>query len=270
MLKIVVRIKQIPYPDTPSTAYSIDNNAKKIIIRDDVPLVINPFDENAVEAGLQLKELAGGKVTVICLATNPAPEVIRDLKHTLAMGADDAVMLDDPAFEGGDSHATAYSLAMAIKKIGEYDIILCGRQAADWDAGQVGLGIAAILDLPAVTPVRKVETKEDGIEVECIKDNGFEVQVLPLPCLVAISNEANTPRIAPLPGVIKAAKREIPVWSASDIGADLEKIGCKGAKISIHSLEIPEHKNICEIIEGEDLDEAVVNLVERLKCEKII
>ncbi len=269
MLNIVVCIKQVPYPDTPASAYSIDNNTKKINLLGDVPLVINPFDENAVEAGLQLREQTGGKVTVISLATC-ASEVIRDLKHTLAMGADDAVMLDDPAFEGGDSYATAYSLAMAIKKLGEYDIILCGRQAADWDAGQVALGIAEILDLPAVTPVRKIEAKEQCVEVECLKDNGYEVQELPLPAVIAVSNEANTPRIAPLPGVIKASKKKIPIWTASDIAADSEKIGANGAKISIHNLAIPEHDNICEFITGEDLNDAAIKLVDRLKCEKII
>lgn len=270
MLNIVVCIKQVPYPDTPASAYGINQEAKKIMLPGDVPLVVSPFDENAVEAGIQLKEQVGGKVTVISLATQPSSEVIRDLRHTIAMGADEAILLDDAAFEGGDSHATAYSLAMAIKKIGDFDVILCGRQAADWDAGQVGLGIAEILNIPAASPIRKIDAKENCVQVECIRDNGFEVQELPLPSLLAISNEANTPRIAPLPGVIKASKRKIPTWTATDIEAESNEIGLKGSYTFIHSLEIPQHEGTCEFISCEDIEEAANQLVDRLKTEKII
>ena len=270
MLNIVVCIKQVPYPDTPASVYVVDNTAKKIVLPGDVPLVISPFDENAVEAGIRLKEQAGGKVTVLSLATRAATDVIRDLRHALAMGADSAVLLDDEAFTSGDSHGTAYCLAMAIKKLGNADIIICGRQAADWDAGQTGLGIAEILNLPAATPVRKITARENRVEVECIRENGYEVQELPLPVLLAVSNEANTPRIAPLPGVIKAAKKKIPTWNAADIGADLDRVGLKGSKTAILELSIPKHEGICELIQGEGLEEAAFNLVNRLKQEKII
>ncbi len=183
--------------------------------------MISPFDENAVEAGLQLKDQVGGRLTTISLATRPADSVIRDLKQTLAMGADEAILLDDPAFAGGDSWSTAHSLAMAIRKVGEYDLILCGLQAADWDAGQVGLGIAEILGLPAATFVTRIEPGDGCVRARCIIENGYDLLELPLPCVLTVaSDEALTPRIAPLPGIIKAKKRKIPVWSASDLEAD--------------------------------------------------
>ena len=269
-MKIIACIKQVPDPETPSTEYRIDQEAKRIVLPKDVPLVISPFDANAVEAGIQLKEEIEGTLTVISLATTPTPEIIRDLRHTLAMGADQAILLDDPAFKGGDSHSTAYSLAMAIKKLGEYDLILCGRQAADWDAGQVALGIAEILGIPAATPVRKIEAGEGCIRVECIIDNGFEELELPLPSVLAVSNEANTPRIPALGGIKRAAKKEIPVWVATQIDADTARIGVSGTRTTIESLEIPQYESRCEFITGADPDEAAMRLVARLREEKII
>jgi len=186
------------------------------------------------------------------------------------MGADRAVLLCDPEFEGGDSHSTAYSLAMAIKKLAEYDLILCGRQATDWDAGQVGLGIAEILDLPAATPIRKIDAGDSSIQVECITENGYELLEMPLPSLLAVSNEANTPRLAPLRGVLTAAKQEIPTWTATDICADSTKIGARGARTSIIELDIPTHEGACEFVTGETFEEAAIKLVERLRAEKII
>ena len=269
-MNIVACIKLVPDPEVPASAYRVDQEAKRIIFPDGVSIVISPFDENAIEAGLQLKEAVGGKLTVISLATNPTPDVIRALRHTLAMGADSAFILDDSAFEGGDTHSTAYTLAMAIKKLGEYGLILCGRQAADWDAGQVGLGIAEILDIPAATPVRKIEAIDGGVRVECITEDGFQLLELPLPSVLAVSNEVNTPRLASLRGILDAAKKEITTWTATDIYADMARIGVAGARTSIVELGIPTREGICHFITGENLEEAAINLVESLRNEKII
>jgi len=269
-MNIVACIKLVTDPEAPASSYGVDNETKRITLPKEVSLVISSFDENAVEAGLQLREAVGGKLTVISLATNPAPDVIRALRHTLAMGAGSAVMLDDPAFNGGDSHSTAYTLAMAIKKLGEYDLILCGRQAADWDAGQVGLGIAEILGIPAVTPVRKIEAVDGSVRAERIIEDGYQVLELPLPSLLAVSNEINTPRLAPLRGIMDAAKKEIPTWTASDINLDVARTGALGARTSIVELAIPTYEGICQFITGENLEEAAIRLVEMLRSEKII
>jgi electron transfer flavoprotein beta subunit len=270
-MNIIACVKQVPYPDTPASAYGVDNETKRITLPEDVPLVISPFDENAVEAGLQLKDQVGGKLTVISLATRPPEVVIRDLRQMLGMGADEAILLDDPAFNGGDSWSTAYTLAMAIEKIGEYDLILCGIQAADWDGGQVALGISEILDLPAATSVTKIEPGDGCIRARRILENGHELLELPIPCVVAIAgDEALMPRIAPLPRIIKARKRKIPVWSASDIDAEMSMVGATGAKTWVKELLLPEIEGACEFMSAEDFGLAAGMLVERLKSEDII
>ncbi len=270
-MNIITCIKQVPYPDTPASAYKVDNENNKIVLPDDVPLVISPFDESAVEAGLQIKDNVGGTMTVISLATNQTESVIKDLKQTLAMGADEAVLLNDPDFAGGDSWSTAYTLAMAIKKIGQYDLILCGIQAADWDAGQVGIGIAEILGIPVAMPVTKIDPQEGRVQVEYLIDNGHEVAQLPLPCVLATaSDESLMPRVAPLPGIIKAKKRKIPVWTAADIEADTDMIGVSGAKTSVKDLNIPELEGRCEFISSENPEEAAGMLVAKLQNENII
>jgi len=270
-MNIIACIKEVPYPDVPASAYGVDASANKITLPDDVPLVISPYDENAVEAGLQIKDQVGGKLTVISLATRPVEGVIRDLRQTLAMGADEAILLDDPAFQGGDSWATARCLATAIEKIGEYDLVLCGLQAADWDAGQVGLGVAEILGLPSVSYVTKLEPAAGSVHARRIVDSGYEVLELPTPCLVTVaSDEALAPRIAPLPGIIKAKKRKIPVWSAADLGVDPSLVGAAGAKTSLDTLALPRFEGVCEFVQGDNPAQAAAKLVERLKAEKII
>ncbi len=270
-MNIITCVKQVPYPDTPASAYSVDNETKKVVLPEDVPLVISPFDENAVEAGLQIKDSTGGTVTVVSMAENPADGVIKDLKQTIAMGADEAVLLDDPAFKGGDSWSTASTLAMAIKKIGEYDLILCGIQAADWDAGQVAIGIAEIPGLPAVTSVTKIEPGDSSVKVHALIDNGYDILELPLPCVLAVgSDESLMPRIAPLPGIIKAKKRKIPPLTISEIGMDPADAGANGAKTSVLELALPEIDNVCEFIKSDDPEEAAALLAEKLKTEKII
>ncbi len=270
-MNIIACVKQVPYPDTPASAYGIDNERKRITLPEDVPLVISPFDENAVEAGLQLKDQVGGKLTVISLATRPPEIVVRDLRRLLAMGADDAILLDDPSFKGGDSWSTAYSLAAAIKKIGEYDLVLCGIQAADWDGGQVALGIAEILELSAATFVTKIEAGEGSLRAKRILNNGYELLELSLPCVFAIAgDEALMPRIAPLPRIIKAKKREIPVWSASDIDVDMTMVGASGAKTWVKEITLPQFEGACEFMNAEEPTTAAGMLVERLRGEKII
>jgi len=269
-MNIVACIKQVTDPEAPAAAYVIDSKNKTFSVPRGIPPVINPFDENAIEAGLQLKEAKGGTLTVISLATRPAEEVLVALRHALALGADKAILLDDPAFAGGDSHSTAYVLAMAIRKLGEYDLVLCGRQAADWDQGQVGLGIAEILDLPAASPVREIEAVDGRVRVERIASDGYYVIELTLPAVLAVSNEINTPRLAPLRGILRASKEEIPIWTAASIEADPQRIGIAGSRTSIVELSIPSHEGVCEFISGDTVEEAAFNLVDRLRHEKVL
>ena len=136
------------------------------------------------------------------------------------MGADDLVLLDDEAFGGGDSWSTANSLAEAVKKIGEYDLILCGRESSDWNAGQVGSGIAEILGIPSVTLAKKIEITDGKARVERVTDNGHEVIEVDLPALVTVSSEIGEARYPSIKGVMTAKRKQPLIWKPDDIGLD--------------------------------------------------
>lgn len=266
-MNIIVCIKQVPDPETPTASFRIDTNTNKVIPAPNLAPVVSPFDENAVEAALQIKDKHGGKITAITLG----PKSARDaLKHAMSMGVDEGVLLDDPAFEGADSYATAYALARAIEKIGEYDLIFCGRQAADTDAGVVGCGIAEFLGIPSLTLIKKVEVVDGKIRAERLLADGFEVLELPTPALLTISNEVGVPRYPTLRGIMAAAKKEVTVWGPQDIGADPTRLGVAGSLTRLLKLYIPVREGKCEILEGDTPAEAAAKLALRLREAKII
>ncbi len=266
-VNMIVCVKEIPDPETPAAAFAIDSEAKRAIPAKDTPPVVSPFDEQAVEAALRLKDELGGKVTVLSMGAASAEKV---LKHTLSMGADEAFLLSDTAFDDSDSAATAYALAQAIKKIGEFDMIICGRQAGDFDAGQVGSGIAELLGLPNVTVAKKIDVTDGKARVERVLPDGYEVVEVGLPALITVSNELGEPRYATLKGIMAAAKKTVPVWNAGEIEADASKVGAAGARTKMLKLFIPVRESKCEIIEGENEEEAAVNLALKLRGMKLI
>jgi len=266
-VNLIVCVKEIPDPETPASAFAIDPAAMRAIPAKDTPPVISPFDEQAVEAALKLKDAQGAKVTVISMGGPSAEKV---LKHTLSMGADEAFLLNDSAFENSDSTSTSYTLSQAIKKIGEYDIIFCGRQAGDFDAGQVGSGIAEMLGIPGITVAKKIDVSDGKARVERVLPDGYEVVEVGLPALITVSNELGEPRYATLKGIMAAAKKTVPVWSAADIEADTAKVGAAGARTKMLKLFIPVRESKCEIIEGENEEEAAVNLALKLREVKLI
>ncbi len=266
-MNIIVCVKEIPDPETPASSFSIDPVAKRAIPAKDNPPVMNPFDENAVEAALRIKDAGGATVRLLSMGEQSAEKV---LKHGLAMGADEAFLLNDAAFNDSDSSATAYALAQAIKKIGEYDLILCGRQAGDFDMGEVGSGLAELLGLASVTPVQKIEPADGRAKVERVIPDGFEVFEVPLPAVMTVSNEVGEPRYATLKGIMAAGKKKVTVWSASDIEADSSKIGAAGSKTKMLELFIPVREAKCEVIEGENEEETAVKLAMKLREVKLI
>ncbi|MDP7242233.1 MAG: hypothetical protein QF639_05665, partial [Rhodospirillales bacterium] len=154
-MRVIVCVKQIPDPEIASSLFKVDEAARRVIPVPGLPMVISPFDEQAVEAALRIKGKADA-ITITILTLGP-DSALTILKGALSMGADEGVHLCDAAFEGADSYATAVALTHAIQKIGDHDLILTGRQAADWDAGVVGCGIAELLDIPAVTLAKDVQ-----------------------------------------------------------------------------------------------------------------
>jgi electron transfer flavoprotein beta subunit len=260
-MDIIVCIKQVP--DTTEVKINPETNT---LVREGVPSIVNPFDENAVESALQLKEKYGGKVTVITMGPPQAAEALRT---TIAMGADEVYLVSDRAFAGSDTWATSYTLSQAIKKIGRFDLILCGKQAIDGDTAQVGPGIAEWLDIPQVTFAVKIDAEESKLKVERLLEEVNEVVECPLPAVVTVVKQINSPRLPSLKGMMRAKKAEIKNLSAQDIGADLENTGLKGSPTSVVKIFTPPPKGGGEILAGEAA-EIIVKLTDKLKERKII
>lgn len=267
MPNMVVCVKQVLDPEAPPASFKVDPTTNKVIPPQGVPPVISPFDEQAVEAALRIKDKQGGKITVISLGNKLVRDVV---KKPLSMGADELILLEDEAFEEGDSWSTAYALSMAIKKIGTYDMVFCGRQAADWDAGQVGSGIAELLGIPSVTVAKKVEVINGKARVERVVADGYEVIEIMLPALITVSNELGEPRYATLKGIMAAAKKQPIIWKPADIGVDLSQIGAAGRHTKLLKLFQPVREGRCEIVEGETPAEAGVSLALKLREAKVI
>ncbi len=266
-MNMIVCCKQVVDPEAPPASFKVDTTANKVIPPQGVPPVISPFDENALEAALRIKDEQGGTITVISLGNNLLRDVV---KKPLSMGADELVLLEDEAYDEGDAWSVAYALAMAIKKIGEYDIIFCGRQAADWDSGQIGSGIAEILGLPAVTLTRKIDVTDGKATVERVTSDGYDVVEVSLPALVTVSNELGEARYPTIKGIMAAKKKEPIVWKPEDIGADSAQLGASGRHTRLLKLFQPVREGECEYIEGESPEEAAEKLALKLRESGVI
>jgi len=264
---MIVCCKQVIDPEAPPASFKVDESTNKVVPPAGVPPVVNPFDENAVEAALRIKDAQGGKITVISLGMNLQRDVV---KKPLSMGADELVLLEDEAFIDGDSWATAHALVMAIKKIGEYDLIFCGRQAADWDSGQVGSGIAEILGLPSVTLAKKIDVADGKARVESVTADGYDVFEVSLPALITVSNELGEARYPTIRGIMVAKRKEPIIWKPADIGVDPSQLGVVGRRTKLLKLFQPVREGKCEIIEGESLEEAGTNLALKLREAKVL
>jgi electron transfer flavoprotein beta subunit len=261
-LKIIVCIKVVLDPEAPASLFKVDSEAKKVIPPKGTPPVLNPFDDNGLEAGLKIKDSKGAPITVLSLGKNIPKPVI---KKSLATGADNLVLLEDETFEDLDSYTTADTLVKAIRKIGAYDLILCGREAADTDAGQVGLGIAEILGIPSVSLARKVEVEDKHIKVERVTPTGYETIELSLPALVTVSSEAGTLRTASLKGIMEAQKKPVTIWNAKELGLNEPQ----KKKTILYKIFQPVRDTKCEIVAGDTPEEAAGKLASRLRDVKV-
>jgi len=264
-INMIVCCKQVPDPEAPPTVFKVTNN--KMTVPPDIKPVIGQYEEFALEATLKIKDTVGGKITALSLGNNFVRDVI---KKTLAVGSDELILLEDEAFEEGDSWSTANALAMAIKKIGEYDIIFCGRQSSDWDAGQVGLGIAEILGIPAVTLARKVEITDGKAKVEQVIPDGYRSVEVAFPTLITVTSELGALRYATLKGIMAAGKKQPVVWKPADIGLEPSQVGAAGRRSKLDKLFQPVKEAKCEIIEGETPAEAGANLAVILREAKLL
>jgi len=266
-VNMVVCVKQVIDPEAPPASFRIDPAGDKAVPPSGVAPVIDPYGEYAIEAALRIKDAQGGKITVISMGINLLREVI---KKPLSMGADELVLLEDEAFANGDSWSTANALAMTIKKIGEYDLIFCGREASDWNAGQVGSGIAEVLGVPSVTLAQKIDITDGKARVERVIPDGYEVVEVSLPALITVSNELGEPRYPTIKGIMTAKKKEPLVWKPADIGLDPSQTGAAGRRTKLVKLFQPVHEGECQILEGESPEEAAVNLALKLRESKVL
>jgi electron transfer flavoprotein beta subunit len=264
-LKAVALVKHVP--DTAQISSVMDG--LKLMAAG--PRIINPWDEYAVEECLKLREAHGGQVTLLSLGPTQATEA---LKQGLAMGADQAVLLSDPAFEGSDTLATARILAAAINKLEDWDIAIAGRSALDGDTAQTAIQVAAMLDVPQLTYVahiRAIDFDAKTITVERMLEGGREVLTSKLPCVVSVVKEINEPRYPSFMGIRKAAKATIPAWTAADLGVDLATVGTGAAAVSWSEVSLPPaREGECEIIGGDSPEAIAAALVDRLMAEKVI
>jgi len=256
-MDIVVCIKQVP--DTTDVRIDPKTNT---LMREGVAAIINPFDMYAIEEAVRIKEKKGGKVTVLTMGP---PQAENALREAVAMGADNAILLSDRAFAGSDTWATSYTLSMALKKISSYSLVICGKQASDGDTAQVGPGMAAHLDLPQITYVRKIEEiADDHIVAERLLEEGTEIIRSPMPCILTVVKEINEPRIPSLKGKLAAKKAQITTWKAADLGCEAGSIGLDGSPTKVVRIFSPPPRAGGEIFKGEP-DETVRQLIDKLK-----
>ena len=211
---------------------------------------------------MQLKERFGGKVTVVTMGP---PQAETALREAISLGCDEAILVSDRKFAGSDTWATSYTLACAIKTMGEFDCIICGKQASDGDTAQVGPGIATHLDIPQVTYVKKIEEMTaEKAKVERMTEGGYDIVETPLPCLFTVVKEINTPRLPSLKGMMKSRSAKITKWTAQDISADPSNIGLDGSPTRVVKIFTPPPRKGGEMLKG-DTQDIVQELVELLK-----
>lgn len=264
-MDIIVLVKQVP--DTAQLSGSVDGLK---LLEPDSPRIINPWDEYALETALQLKEAHGGQVTALCMGR---PEAVEALKSGLAMGADEAILVSDPALENSDSLATARVLAAAITKIETFDLIIAGRSGIDGDTWATAVQVAALLDLPQlsyVAELKAVDPSAQTITAVRLVEGGRETVSSKLPAAISVVKEINEPRYPSFIGVRKAAKATIPTWTLADLSLEAGQVGSAGSQVQWPELSAPPARQASvEIIQGSPA-EAAKTLVDKLAAEKII
>ncbi|MCM8771019.1 MAG: electron transfer flavoprotein subunit beta/FixA family protein [Candidatus Omnitrophica bacterium] len=258
-MDIIVCIKQVP--ETTEVKINPETNT---LIRDGVKSIVNPFDMYAIEEGVRIKEKLGGKVIALTMGPPQAEAVLRE---AISLGVDEGILICDRALAGSDTWATSYTLASAIRKIGKFDLVICGKQASDGDTAQVGPGISAHLDIPQVTYVKKIEEIKEGLaRVERMMEEGFEIIETPLPALFTVVKEINEPRLPSLKGLMRARQAKFTVWNHKDLNLEPQDIGLLGSPTQVIKIFTPPVRTGGQILKGEP-QEIVDKLVDLLKSE---
>ena len=256
-MKIIACIKQVPDSEAKVRA----EGGK--VSWGDAPLVINPFDEYAVEGALQQREAQGGTVTALCLGPETAKEA---LKHALAMGADDAILVSDSTLENLDTQGAARVLAAAIQKIGNVDMVVFGRQTLDNGAGLTPAQTARVLGWPMLGLVGQIKVQDGSVSVDRVIEEGRQTVSAKLPSVVSVVQSIGEPRYPSFMGIRKASKATIPVWSLSDLGVNAPETAVKRAEV----MNPPVQETKIEIITGETPAEVAEKLADKILAERIL
>jgi electron transfer flavoprotein beta subunit len=264
-VKIVACIKQVPDTEA-EVKWDIPGGTLK---REAMDSVTNPFDEFALEEALLTRENYDGDIVGVSMGPDKATDVLR---NALALTVNQVYLLSDPAFAGSDTYSTASTLAAAIRKIGDVDVVFCGKQSTDGNTGVVGALLASILgfsQLTYVSKVRSLDAANKKIVVERAVEGGIEVVEAKLPAVVSVIKGINEPRLPNLMGIRKASKIEIPKWTAADLGVDPGKVGTAGSTTKVVEIAVPPPRGAGEILKGE-LDDVAATLTDKLIDLKVI
>jgi electron transfer flavoprotein alpha/beta subunit len=234
-------------------------------VLDGLPVLFGDFDKCALEESVRIKEKQGGKVTAVAAGSAKLKDTI---KEALAIGADEAVILTDPAFGGSDTMGSARLLAKAVEKIGEYDLILLGDGSADDYSGQVPPRLAELLGLPQVASVRELEILEDRVRAVRDLEDALEVVEIELPAVISVTSEINTPRLPPLSAILKAGRKPVHTWALADLELAADSVGTAASTVEVLSNLAPVQDR--KEIVFEDAEEGVVELVNALEREGVL
>ena len=262
-MNIVVCMKSVP-----------ETTAEKRLLPDGtldragVPAIINPWDEYAIEEALRIREGGdgSGEIILLCMGPENSTETIR---KGLAMGADRAVLVTDPALHGNDMWSTGMVLASALKQI-QFDLVMFGSQSTDAGGGMVYNIVAEMLGLPAVTWVNEIEVTGGKVRGKRGSDIGYDVVEAPLPAVASVTQTAHEPRYPSLPGIMKAKKKEIANMGLAELGVDTSSIGLAGAKTTVTGQEKPQTARAKQVLKAEDGTSAAVAIADFLESRKLI
>ncbi len=263
MINIIVCVKQVLDPELPVSLFKVNPETKKVILPRGRSPVLSPFDENALEAALKIKDNDEAKITVISMGSGLDEMVLR---QTIASGADELILLDDDSFQGIDSYSTAKVLTAAIKKNGTYDLVICGRQAADTNAGQVGIALGDTLGIPVITLCGQVEVTDGKLKLERMLEDGSETIESKMPAVVTVGYEIGDIREGDFEAEMRADDQEITIWDSQDLEIDSSEL----VSDNLIELAVPEGGVECNYIEGGSPDEIGEKLAITLKDKQII
>jgi electron transfer flavoprotein alpha/beta subunit len=261
-MNCIVCIKQVP--DVSEVSWDPVTGS---LIRKGIPSIINPSDKTAIEAALRIREQCGGRVVVLSMGPSQVDEALRE---ATAMGADEAIQLTSKQFAGSDTRATSYTLGLAVKKIGQYDLIICGKEALDGMTAQVGPQLAEFLNIPQLTYAVRIDVREDRVRVNQKLGDVRRVLETRLPALITVERELNEPRMAPMDAIIEAYGKEIEVWGPHDLDGDHTRFGLKGSPTKLRKMYSPKLvKSRLEMLQG-NREELARRVVQILKTRRFL